>query len=108
MICKWCSSRCVKAGKQKNYLQKYICKSCKKYQQKEYNYKAYNPFTQDQFSRFEDMGVGVRKASKFLQISINTFKKWVLKAENLKPKYEFPKGCIYDIDEIQTYIGKRD
>jgi len=68
---------------------------------------VYYPLVQDQFRRFEDMGVGVSKAAKFLRISVNTFQKWVLKAENLKPVIRFPPNCTYDIDEIQPFIGKR-
>lgn len=108
IMCKWCNCPCVKAGKQKDGTQKYQCKSCTKYQQRAYRYLAYDPAVHDQFRRFEDMGVGVNKAAKFLQISVNTFQKWVLKAENLKPIARFPKGCTYDIDEVQTYIGKRE
>lgn len=80
MICKFCAFRCIKMGKQKDGTQKYQCKSCKKHQQKSYRYLAYSSVVHDQFRRFEDMGVGVKKAAKFLQISVNTFQKWVLKA----------------------------
>lgn len=108
MNCKFCSSSCIKMGKQRDGTQKYQCKLCKKYQQKSYRYLAYDPIVHDQFRRFEDMGVGVKKAAKFLRISVNTFQKWVLKAENLKPVIQFPADCIYDINEVQTYIGKRE
>lgn len=107
MTCKFCSSVCIKMGKQKDGTQKYQCKSCKKYQQREYRYLAYDRVVHDQFRRFEGLGVGVNKAAKFLRISVNTFQKWILKAEHLKPIIRFPKNCVYDIDEIQTYVGRR-
>lgn len=107
MNCKFCSSQCSKSGKQIDGTQKYRCKSCKKYQQRSYRYLAYSGSVHDQFQRFSDMGVGVRKAAKFLRISTNTFQKWVAKAIHLNPAIRFPEACVYDIDEIQTYIGKR-
>lgn len=94
MTCEWCNSSCVKAGNQKDGTQKYQCKSFKKYQQKSYRYLAYDPIVHDQFRRFEDLEIGVRKAEKFLRISVNTFQKWGLKAENLKSTIRFPAGCI--------------
>ena len=59
--CKWCSSNCTKAGRQKNDIQKYQCKSCKKYQQKTYIYKAYTPKVHEQFIRMPHLGVPVSK-----------------------------------------------
>lgn len=108
MKCKFCSSVCIKAGRQKNGTQKYQCKSCKKYQQKYYCYRACTPIVWDEFMRLEDMGAGVRRAAKYLRISINTFQKWVSRAIDIVPEIHFPSGGIYDVDELQTYTGKRE
>lgn len=107
MQCKWCASNCVKAGKQKSGKQKYRCKSCTKYQQQTYRYLAYDPYIHRQFSRFNKMGCGVKKMAGFLEISINTLQKWIGKAIDLEPVVVFPRYGIYDIDEIQTCVGKR-
>lgn len=107
MICKRCGSQCVKAGKQRNGKQKYICKKCHLYQQQEYTYSAYKHEVHDQFSRMNRLGCGTNKMASFLQISINTLQKWVGKALILEPDYEFTPGGVYDIDEIQTCVGDK-
>jgi transposase-like protein len=43
MECKFCKENCRKAGRQAKGEQRYYCKACKKYQQKEYKYVAYDP-----------------------------------------------------------------
>lgn len=108
MKCKWCSESCIKAGKQLNGKQKYVCKNCRKYQQETYSYRAYDPYIHEQFRRFNGMGSGVRKISWFLQISINTLQKWISRALVLSCPDVFPSGCRYNIDELQTYTGKRN
>lgn len=108
MECKWCSASCVKAGMQKNGKQKYICKNCGKYQQKNYSYRAYDPVIHDLFRRFHCMGSGVRNISSFLEISINTLQKWISRAIFLRCPDIFASGYRYNIDEIQTYTGYRD
>lgn len=108
MKCKWCFSTCVKAGFQSNGKQKTKCKTCKKYQQEDYVYKACTREIWDLFSKFSDLGVGVNKSAKFLKISINTFQKWVLRAQALYPVHEFKSGGVFEMDEIQTYVLKRE
>lgn len=107
MQCKWCFSECTKEGRQNNGTQKYKCKSCKKHQQKTYQYRAYAPETHKLFIRFSTMGSGVRKTSSFLGVSVNTIQKWISKANCLQSTTQFPKHGEYDIDEIQTFVGKR-
>ncbi len=107
MKCKWCSESCVKAGKQLNGKQKYVCKSCRKYQQASYSYRAYDPVIHELFRRFYCMGSGVKRTSSFLEISINTLQKWISRALVLTCRDVFPSGCRYNIDELQTYTGKR-
>ncbi|MBC9813993.1 IS1 family transposase [Crocinitomicaceae bacterium CZZ-1] len=107
MECLRCSSSCIKAGKQQNGKQRYYCKKCSRYLQEEYNYNAYKYDIHDQFSRMSRLGCGINKMASFLKISINTLQKWIGKANNLQPESNLESGCIYDIDEIQTCVGRK-
>lgn len=107
MKCKWCNTICKKDGKQKNGRQKYRCKSCGVYQQSNYIYKACTKEVHDQFSRMSRLGCGTNKMASFLRISINTLQKWIWKANDLQPVQNLESDGIYDIDEIQTCVGKK-
>jgi insertion element IS1 protein InsB len=95
MNCKRCEISCVKAGKQRNGKQKYICKKCNLYQQDHYVYAACKSEIHNQFSRMNRLGCGSLKAANFLGVSINTLQKWVGKALRL-------------IDELQTCVGDKE
>lgn len=43
MKCKYCESDCIRKGCQSNGVKKYQCRECKKYQQENYCYHAYDP-----------------------------------------------------------------
>ena len=51
--CRSCSSRCVKAGKERGGKQRYLCTSCGKKQVAEFTYNAYNSNTQRQYYFFD-------------------------------------------------------
>jgi len=103
MECKWCNSACMKAGKQKTGVQKYRCKSCRRYQQFSYRYNAYKPEVHEQFIKFRTFGVSHSKMAEFLEISFSTLQKWISKAKGLGPNSIFPTQSIYDVDELKTY-----
>lgn len=108
MDCKRCTLSCVKAGKQRNGKQKYICKKCCLYQQDDYVYSACKREVHDQFSRMNRLGCGSLKMAHFLGISINTLQKWVRKALALEADYKLKSDGIYDIDEMQTCVGTKE
>lgn len=108
MNCSRCDTKCIKAGRQQSGKQRYYCKNCKLFLQKEYTYRAYSPVVHEEFIRFYNMGCGARKMAVFLGISMTTLQRWIKKAEHLQPNMSsFEPGGIYDIDELQTYVGKR-
>lgn len=108
MKCRRCSSSCIKSGRQQNGKQRYYCKTCCRYLQADYSYCAYKHEVHEQFSRINRLGCGTNKIASFLQVSINTLQKWIAKAKNLQPANCIKLGDIYDIDELQTYVGKRN
>lgn len=107
MECTRCSSSCVKSGKQQNGKQRYYCKTCRRYLQSDYSYCAYKQEVHDQFSMMSRMGCGMNKMAYFLKISVNTLQKWIWKANYLQPISHIEHGGIYDIDELQTCLGKK-
>jgi insertion element IS1 protein InsB len=107
LICKRCQGECKKSGFQKNGKQKYKCRFCNLYQQDYYVYSACKPEIHDQFSRMNRIGCGSIKMAHFLGVSINTLQKWVGKAIELESNHDLKPGEIYDIDELQTGVGKR-
>lgn len=108
MKCRRCSSSCVKSGRQQNGKQRYYCKTCCRYLQSDYSYYAYKHETHEQFSKMNGLGCGANKMASFLGISINTLQKWIKKAKYLQPPINVCCGEIYDIDEMQTCVGKRN
>ena len=108
MQCMRCSSSCIKSGKQQNGKQRYYCKKCHRYLQADYSYYGYKHEIHEQFSRMNKMGCGTNKMASFLRISINTLQKWIGKATHLKPPANICLGGIFDIDEMQTCVGKKE
>ena len=84
-----------------------IAKKCCRYLQSNYSYCAYKLEIHDQFSRMYQMGCGANTTASFLKISINTLQKWIRKAKKLKPPTNSCLGGIFDIDEMQTSVGKK-
>jgi hypothetical protein len=60
MDCKYCSQQCGRSGRQKNGLQCFYCRFCKKYQQKEYLYQACGGTTNEMIKLLVCESVGVR------------------------------------------------
>lgn len=107
MRCKYCTSYCQKAGKQKNGTQKWHCSSCKRYQQKEYRYHAYNEDINTSIVSLLKEGCGIRSISRLLSISTTTTMRRILWAANEIQKPHVFCGKTYEMDEIRTYIGKK-
>jgi insertion element IS1 protein InsB len=62
-------SRCVRAGLRANGIQKFRCSACKKYQQKEYQKRAYHLDTNNRISQLLVEGVGIRSIARILKIT---------------------------------------
>ena len=87
--CKHCGKKCVKSGVEKNGKQRYKCTVCKKSQQADYTYNAYNPLMDKSIIALVKEGVGIRGASKLLGISATTLLTRIkkIKAKNNKNKF---------------------
>ena len=58
--CKYCGNRCIKNGMEKNGKQRYKCNSCKKSQQSDYRYHAYDQNLNQNIIALTKEGVGIK------------------------------------------------
>ena len=78
MNCTKCSQSLIRRGFQVDGTQRYFCKSCKRYCQAAYKYKAYQPGMNEQLTKWLKVGGTLRQTAKALGIAFNTFQKRTL------------------------------
>lgn len=106
--CPHCNGLSVKCGLQKN-VQRYMCKFCNKKFQLTYIYQAYQKDINGSISTLVKEGCGIRSISRILKISKNTVLSRIIHiGNNIKPKLFAKLGCKFELDEIWTFIGKKD
>jgi insertion element IS1 protein InsB len=110
MECQHCKKACIKKGRQKKTgKQKYQCKSCKKHQQDSYKRHSYNSLTDAMLVKLLCNSVGSRSISSILGISLRTVTRRIKEiGQTIKSPYLYVKGKTYEVDEMRTYIGKRE
>ena len=108
MECKFCSKKCSKAGKQASGLQRYYCKCCKKYQQKQYRYRAYGKDISNMVARLVCNSVGIRGIARVLQIATATVLRLIKRIANTIYKPPVPRNQrSFEIDELRTFISNK-
>jgi insertion element IS1 protein InsB len=109
MECKYCKHKCQKAGMQKNGTQKYYCGTCKKYQQKYYNYSACKAGVVNMIPKLVCNSVGIRGIARVLSIAINTVVRKIKQIATAIVKPPVPLNRqSFEVDEIRTYIGNKE
>lgn len=110
MKCNICHLNCIKAGRQSNGKQKYFCKSCQKYFQKAYRYRAYEIRDRKKFFiTLHNEGNGIRGMSRILNISCTTVMKWkLIYSKDLIPPKSESDNHTYQIDEMYTFVKSKD
>ena len=108
MMCRYCESRCIRKGKQRNGTCKYRCVDCGKYQQITYSRLAYNSNTNAHIVTLLKEGCGTRSISRILGIAPQTVTRRILKiaASLKKPVVQFGKS--YEVDELFTYVAHKN
>ena len=108
MECKFCTQRCQKWGKQKNGLQRFYCRHCRKCQQAIYTYKARLPGIADMIPKLVCNSVGIRGMSRILQVAVNTVVKLIkqIAASITKPPVPLHRAS-FEIDEIRTFVCRK-
>lgn len=88
-------------------IQKYQCKTCKKYQREEYRSKGFKGGTEKQIIILMKESCGVRSISRVLNISCTTVIKYIKRvaAQTRKPIIKMHKH--YEADELKTFVTKK-
>ncbi|HPX76443.1 MAG TPA: IS1 family transposase [Bacteroidales bacterium] len=107
MECRFCNGICIKKGKRKG-VQRYRCKDCGRYQQKEYT-KAIIPVEKYILvQRLNNEGCGISSISRLLGISKSSVQRLIERiALQLKMPELSETGQSYEIDEVRTYCGNK-
>ncbi|HEY1054291.1 MAG TPA: IS1 family transposase, partial [Emticicia sp.] len=107
MKCVHCKSLCIKKGFQKNGKQKYRCSDCRKYQQANYTYKAYEVDLNAHITKLVNRSCGIRDIAYIKDISTTTVMRRILSIANkVTAPSSFPLFGDYEMDEMHTYIRK--
>lgn len=109
MECKFCKEKCQKAGRQKTGIQKYYCKGCGKYQQREYAYNACNAVTMELLPKLLCESVSIRGMARIMKIALSTVVKKLKCIADKIIKPPIPANCKeVELDELRTYIGRKE
>jgi insertion element IS1 protein InsB len=105
-ICRNCNGDCKKAGKS-GERQRLKCKTCGKYQQSIYQYRACNSHIDRFIVRLNRECCGIRSISRLLGISKTTVITRIKKLADSISKPLIFKEKSYEVDELRTYIKKK-
>lgn len=105
--CRYChTTNCIKKGFYKS-IQKYFCKSCNKYQRKSYQYRPALPKDDREIRKLNNEGLGISSISRYLCIAKTTVRRRIyIMSQKLKPPLITETQQEYEVDEIQTFIGR--
>lgn len=107
MLCRFCNNSCIRKGWSKN-TQKYRCKTCLKYQRKQYVYQSCL-VTPQQIVKLTKEGCGIRSTGRILNISPTTVISRILKiAAVVKRPSHVLFGQTYQVDELFTYVRNKN
>ena len=107
MNCRYCKNVCVKSGIRKG-IQRYYCKSCRKYQQTVYT-KSRIPQEKYKWTvKLNNEGCGISNISRLLKISKSSVQRLI---ERIAAGLQMPQlnesGQSYEIDELRTFVGSK-
>ncbi len=107
--CPVCGSfHLVKNGKTTNGKQRFSCKKCKKRFITSYTYNACQPTTDKQIILLTKEGLGIRSTALVLKISATTLLKRIIAIAKKIKQPPIIKGRSYEVDEMRTFIGKKN
>jgi insertion element IS1 protein InsB len=106
--CKYCGNRCIKNGIEKTGKQRYKCNSCKKSQQSDYRYHAYDQNLNQNIIALTKEGVGIRGTARLLGISPTTLISRIKKIASQIKAPPLVKGKTYEVDELRTFVKKKE
>lgn len=105
-ICIYCSANCIKKGLSK-FVQKYYCPTCRKYHRETYHYRITTGKDDGNIVLLNNEGMSLSSISRYLQIAKTTVRRRILRiSKKLKPPVFSEVYQVYEIDEVQTFIGR--
>ncbi len=109
MKCKHCRSLEVVKKGIRDHKQRLYCKTCCKYSQNSYNYKAYQQNIDEMIIRLLKEGCGVRGTSRILEISAKTvLSRMLMIGDSINPPQIDEAGCSFEVDELWTFVGNKN
>lgn len=107
MECIYCKGTCKKAGKYKS-IQRYQCKTCKRYQQASYTKQRILEENYKWVRQLNNEGCSISSIARLLEISKSSVQRVIIHlASMLKlPVYQETEQC-YQVDELRTYCGNK-
>lgn len=107
MECIYCNCHCIKKGFYKT-IQRYQCKSCRKYQQENYSYQRVSGLYES-IIKLNNEGMSIRSMSRILTIPKTTICR-ILERRGIKirPEEQDEQQQEYELDELYTYVGNKE
>lgn len=107
MQCKYCNTPCIKKGSN-NTIQKFYCKLCKKYQRNTYRYQLLTLAQDLQIAALNNEAMSISSISRILVIPKTTVRRRLFHySKTISAPAITETKQVYEVDEMQTYIGKR-
>ena len=110
MKCPNCQSEQIRKNGHRRGKQNYQCKSCGRQFITNYSSKGYPASTREHCLKMYVNGVGFRAIARITGINHNTIIRWVKKVALELPLAPNPQEIpeITEIDELQTFVGKKN
>ena len=107
MRCAYCQSDCIRKGNRNN-IQRYQCKMCKKYRQENYTKHRIAEEKYEWVHRLNNEGCGISSIGRLLSISKSSVQRIIEKiASQLTLPQIIESGESYEVDELRTYCGNK-
>lgn len=104
MNCKNCNKCCIKKGGCR-----YYCKVCRTYHRKEYKNHLLTEEEKKNIIRLSNEGLGIRSIGRYLRMSASNVINVIIKyCSGIERRVVVESDGEYEIDEMQTYIGKNE
>lgn len=97
-----------KTVRKKNGQQRFKCKHCKKSQQANYVYHAYDQDLNNSIIALTKEGVGIRATARLLGISPTTLIKRIKEIASEIKEPLLVKGKTYEVDELRIFVKKKE
>lgn len=108
MNCTYCKNKCVKRGVRNN-IQKYQCKSCKKYMQEIYTNGRCSKEKDTMIIKLNNEGNGISSIARIVELSKTSIIRRIRKiADSIVKPVFVEKNQTYELDELCTYTSKND